>query len=114
MSVAHAEYQIVHELFFYCTCVERGKHIFRSNYPWNVSNANTQLTATRANPVVWTGLWQLALALLFRCVFTTFSVGTKVPTGLFIPNMIIGAVCGRIVGVLVEQFAVYVFVCYVQ
>ena len=81
-------------------------YVLVSDYPWNVSNANTPLTATHANAGVWTGLWQLALALLFRCVFTTFSVGTKVPTGLFIPNMIIGAVCGRIIGVLVEQLAV--------
>uniref|UniRef100_H2YSM6 Chloride channel protein n=1 Tax=Ciona savignyi TaxID=51511 RepID=H2YSM6_CIOSA len=50
-----------------------------------------------------TALWQLALALLFKGIITVFTFGIKVPTGLFIPSMGVGAIMGRLIGVGVEQ-----------
>eukprot|EP00053_Salpingoeca_punica_P016717 m.158874 g.158874 ORF g.158874 m.158874 type:complete len:921 (+) comp17030_c0_seq3:221-2983(+) len=47
----------------------------------------------------------LALATLFRGIFTTLTTGTYVPAGLFIPAMGVGAAFGRIIGIGVEAFA---------
>ncbi|XP_076802251.1 H(+)/Cl(-) exchange transporter 4-like [Clavelina lepadiformis] len=55
-----------------------------------------------------TALWQLALAFLFKCIITVFTFGMKIPTGLFIPSLAVGALMGRIVGIGVEQL-VYTF-----
>jgi chloride channel 3/4/5 len=49
-------------------------------------------------------MWQLALALLFKLVITIFTFGIKVPAGIFIPSLCMGAICGRMVGIGVEQF----------
>ncbi len=48
-------------------------------------------------------MWQLALALLFKLVITIFTFGIKVPAGIFIPSLCMGAICGRMVGIGVEQ-----------
>jgi len=34
-----------------------------------------------------------------------FTIGTKVPSGLLIPSMSIGAIAGRMMGITVEQLA---------
>ncbi|XP_039248627.1 H(+)/Cl(-) exchange transporter 4-like [Styela clava] len=50
-----------------------------------------------------TALWQLAIALAFKSVITIFTFGIKVPAGLFIPTMAVGAITGRMLGIGVEQ-----------
>ncbi|KAK5875610.1 hypothetical protein CesoFtcFv8_026675 [Champsocephalus esox] len=40
---------------------------------------------------LYTALWQLALALIFKIVITVITFGMKVPSGLFIPSMAGGA-----------------------
>jgi chloride channel 3/4/5 len=47
----------------------------------------------------------LALALIFKCVITVFTIGIKVPAGLYIPSLCMGAIMGRIVGIGMEQLA---------
>ncbi|KAJ3410942.1 glycerol ethanol, ferric requiring protein [Chytridiales sp. JEL 0842] len=42
----------------------------------------------------------LFLALIFRFVLTTVSLGLKVPAGIFIPSMILGALFGRMLGII--------------
>ena len=49
-------------------------------------------------------MWQLALALIFKLVITIFTFGIKVPAGIFIPSLCMGAIIGRMVGIGVEQF----------
>lgn len=61
--------------------------------------------SAEAGPGVFNALWLLALALAFKAIFTIFTFGIKVPAGLFIPSMAVGAIVGRIMGVLVEQIA---------
>ncbi|XP_032659570.1 H(+)/Cl(-) exchange transporter 3 isoform X7 [Chelonoidis abingdonii] len=56
---------------------------------------------------VYSAIWQLCLALIFKIIMTVFTFGIKVPSGLFIPSMAIGAIAGRIVGIAVEQLAYY-------
>ena len=54
---------------------------------------------------VYQALWQLPLALLFTLIATIFTFGIKVPAGLFIPSLAMGAIMGRIVGIAMEQVA---------
>ncbi|XP_071951740.1 H(+)/Cl(-) exchange transporter 4-like isoform X2 [Antedon mediterranea] len=60
-----------------------------------------------AGPGLYTAMWQLSLALVFKAVITVFTFGIKVPAGLFIPSMAVGAIVGRIVGIGIEQLAVH-------
>ncbi|XP_076807131.1 H(+)/Cl(-) exchange transporter 4-like isoform X1 [Clavelina lepadiformis] len=50
-----------------------------------------------------TAIWQLAVALIFKAVITVFTFGVKLPTGLFIPSMGVGAIMGRLIGIGMEQ-----------
>ncbi|XP_064607560.1 H(+)/Cl(-) exchange transporter 4-like isoform X2 [Liolophura sinensis] len=61
------------------------------------------IKSARALDGVMRSLWQLALALVFKAVITIFTFGIKVPAGLFIPSMAVGAIMGRIIGVGMEQ-----------
>ncbi|XP_076843491.1 H(+)/Cl(-) exchange transporter 5 [Brachyhypopomus gauderio] len=61
----------------------------------------------RAGYGVYTAVWQLAMALLFKMAITVVTFGMKVPSGLFIPSMAVGAVAGRLVGIGMEQLAFY-------
>merc|ERR1712020_795203 len=54
-------------------------------------------------PGVYTAMWQLTLALLFKLAATIFTFGLKVPAGLFIPSLCMGAIIGRMVGIGMEQ-----------
>ncbi|RKP04391.1 chloride channel [Thamnocephalis sphaerospora] len=47
-------------------------------------------------------IWLLLAAVLMRTAFTTVSYGCKVPAGIFVPSMAVGACFGRIVGILVQ------------
>jgi len=59
--------------------------------------------AGSAGPLLLRAMWQLALALLFKCVITIFTFGIKTPSGLFIPTMAVGAIVGRLVGIGMNQ-----------
>ncbi|XP_032835610.2 H(+)/Cl(-) exchange transporter 4 [Petromyzon marinus] len=56
-----------------------------------------------AGPGVYAALWKLGLALAFKVVVTVFTFGMKVPSGLFIPSMAVGAIAGRMLGIGMEQ-----------
>lgn len=43
-------------------------------------------------------MWELSLALIFKMVVTIFTFGIKVPAGLFIPSLCMGAIIGRMMG----------------
>ncbi|CAJ0573120.1 unnamed protein product, partial [Mesorhabditis spiculigera] len=51
---------------------------------------------------VQTAVWQLIIALIFKMVFTVFTFGIKIPCGLFIPSLAMGAISGRLLGLLME------------
>merc|ERR1711892_923424 len=70
----------------------------------NFTNANHAVPIAEAGYGVYTALWQLSLALVFKMVITIFTFGIKVPAGLFIPSLAMGAIVGRIVGIGMEQF----------
>ena len=42
-------------------------------------------------------MWELSLALIFKMVVTILTFGIKVPAGLFIPSLCMGAIIGYVV-----------------
>jgi chloride channel 3/4/5 len=55
---------------------------------------------------LWKAVWELALACVFKGIITIFTFGIKVPAGLFIPSMFVGACYGRIIGILTQQLVI--------
>lgn len=50
----------------------------------------------------WANVFSLVLATVIRIFFVIISYGCKVPAGIFVPSMAIGASFGRTVGILVQ------------
>ncbi|KAL6490846.1 hypothetical protein MHYP_G00011910 [Metynnis hypsauchen] len=73
----------------------------------NFSETTNGLADRAAGPGVYTALWQLVLALVFKMFITVVTFGMKVPSGLFIPSMAVGAIAGRLLGIGMEQLAYY-------
>ena len=69
----------------------------------NFTNANHAVPIAKAGSGVYTALWQLSIALVFKFLITIFTFGMKMPSGLFIPSLGMGAILGRIVGIGMEQ-----------
>lgn len=45
---------------------------------------------------------QLILALIIKLILMIFTFGIKVPSGLFVPSVAMGAIAGRLLGITVE------------
>jgi chloride channel 3/4/5 len=75
------------------------------HYNTSAVNPLHQYHDTRALEGVWRAMWQVGLAMFAKAVLCIFTFGIKVPAGLFIPSMFVGACMGRILGVCMEQFA---------
>ncbi|XP_062849396.1 H(+)/Cl(-) exchange transporter 5-like [Trichomycterus rosablanca] len=71
------------------------------------ANFSSSLPDRVAGPGVYTAIWQLALAIIFKTIATVITFGIKVPSGLFIPSMAVGAIAGRLLGIGMEQLAYY-------
>lgn len=76
-----------------------------SDYNRNYTNVNGAIESAAAGTGVYTALALLFLALAFKIVMTIFTIGIKVPAGLYIPSLCMGAIVGRIVGIAMEQWA---------
>jgi chloride channel 3/4/5 len=50
----------------------------------------------------WTSVLSLLIATVLRTFLVIISYGCKVPAGIFVPSMAIGASFGRMVGILVQ------------
>ncbi|XP_058790647.1 H(+)/Cl(-) exchange transporter 5 isoform X2 [Phymastichus coffea] len=50
-------------------------------------------------------IYLLILAFIFKFLMTIFTFGMKVPCGLFIPSLCMGAIVGRLVGIGMEHLA---------
>ncbi|XP_030626935.1 H(+)/Cl(-) exchange transporter 4 isoform X2 [Chanos chanos] len=96
--------ELISELFNDCGALESSQLCDYINNP-NMTRPVDDIPDRPAGPGVYTALWQLALALIFKIVITIFTFGMKIPSGLFIPSMAVGAIAGRIVGIAVEQMA---------
>jgi chloride channel 3/4/5 len=62
------------------------------------------LYAALAGPGLHHATWQLLWALIIQITLVIFTIGTKVPSGLIVPSISIGAIAGRLVGIITEQF----------
>ncbi|XP_039939711.2 H(+)/Cl(-) exchange transporter 5 isoform X4 [Hirundo rustica] len=97
--------ELISELFNDCGILDSSKLCEYVN-DFN-STKGDDLPDRAAGPGVYTAMWQLALALVMKVFITIFTFGMKVPSGLFIPSMAVGAIAGRLLGVAVEQLAFY-------
>ncbi|KAK0164846.1 hypothetical protein PV328_003417 [Microctonus aethiopoides] len=75
------------------------------DYHRNFTNFNSTIESVGAEPGVYSAVWLLVLTLILKLVMTIFTFGIKVPCGLFIPSLCLGAIVGRIVGIGMEQLA---------
>ena len=57
----------------------------------NFTNANHAVPIAEAGPGVYTALWQLTLALMFKFVITIFTFGIKVRHSVYRPNLYLPA-----------------------
>lgn len=76
-----------------------------SDYNRNFTDVNSAIEIAAAGPGVYRAIWQLILAFIVYLILTIFTFGMKVPCGLFIPSLCLGAIMGRIVGIGMEQLA---------
>ncbi|XP_041076675.1 H(+)/Cl(-) exchange transporter 5 isoform X3 [Polyodon spathula] len=94
--------ELISELFNDCSLLDSSK---LCDY---INDNTTKTTDDRAaGPNVYTAMWQLALALVFKVFITIITFGMKVPSGLFIPSLAVGAIAGRLLGIGMEQLAYY-------
>ncbi|KAF4799520.1 H(+)/Cl(-) exchange transporter 3 [Turdus rufiventris] len=98
--------ELIKELFTDCGPLESSSLCDYRN-DMNASKIVDDIPDRPAGTGVYSAIWQLCLALIFKIIMTVFTFGIKVPSGLFIPSMAIGAIAGRIVGIAVEQLAYY-------
>ncbi|XP_031639514.1 H(+)/Cl(-) exchange transporter 5 isoform X2 [Contarinia nasturtii] len=75
------------------------------DYNRNFTDVNSAIEIAAAGPGVYKAIWLLILAFIVYLVLTVFTFGMKVPCGLFIPSLTLGAIIGRIVGIGMEQLA---------
>ncbi|VDK21918.1 unnamed protein product [Taenia asiatica] len=78
------------------------------DYKVNLSDTQAAMMGSYpAGPGVSRAMWMLAVTLILKSIITVFTFGIKVPTGLFIPSLAVGAMMGRMLGVGIEQLVVY-------
>ncbi|XP_051756665.1 H(+)/Cl(-) exchange transporter 5 isoform X2 [Ctenopharyngodon idella] len=101
--------QLISELFNDCGLLDSSKICdYSGSRTGSVNNTVTNGLADRpAGPGLYTAMLLLALALVFKMFITVATFGMKVPSGLFIPSMAVGAIAGRLLGVGMEQLAIY-------
>ncbi|XP_055708576.1 H(+)/Cl(-) exchange transporter 5 isoform X1 [Phlebotomus papatasi] len=75
------------------------------DYNRNFTDVNSAIEIAAAGPGVYHAIWLLILTFIVKLVLTIFTFGIKVPCGLFIPSLCLGAIMGRIVGIGMEQLA---------
>uniref|UniRef100_A0A8C2XLW7 Chloride channel protein n=1 Tax=Cyclopterus lumpus TaxID=8103 RepID=A0A8C2XLW7_CYCLU len=100
--------ELIAELFNDCSLLDSSQ-LCGYKPPTNTSKTGVgnSLADRPAGEGLYTALWQLALALVFKMMITVITFGMKVPSGLFIPSMAVGAIAGRLLGVGMEQLAYY-------
>lgn len=68
-----------------------------------IPTASTKLFAAKPGNKIDVAIWHLLWALLVQIILVTFTIGTRVPSGLIIPSISIGAITGRITGIFMEK-----------
>ncbi|XP_037905332.1 H(+)/Cl(-) exchange transporter 5 isoform X2 [Hermetia illucens] len=94
--------ELIHLLFSQCGISNNDP---LCDYNRNFTDVNKAIEIAAAGPGVYRAIWLLILAFILKLALTIFTFGMKVPCGLFIPSLCLGAIMGRIVGIGVEQLA---------
>ncbi|KAG9338214.1 hypothetical protein JZ751_026967, partial [Albula glossodonta] len=97
--------ELISELFNDCSLLDSSKLCDYGNVTGN-QTGNDQMDRPASGRLT-IAMLQLSLALVFKMLITVVTFGMKVPSGLFIPSMAVGALAGRLLGVGVEQLAFY-------
>eukprot|EP00794_Sanderia_malayensis_P007396 gene7396-8216_t len=96
--------RLIYHLFQRCGPEDGSKLCDYTLQPNTTLNINNDIYPhSEAGAGVIETMWKLSLAMLFKAIITIFTFGIKVPAGLFIPSLAVGACVGRIVGVGMEQ-----------
>lgn len=74
------------------------------DYIKNVTNARDIITKYDFGEGIYESIWKLFLAMAFYLAMIVITFGLKVPCGLFIPSLVIGAITGRLMGMGIELF----------
>ncbi|CAF0779322.1 unnamed protein product [Rotaria sordida] len=77
------------------------------DYQRNSTSAYEKNEAAKPLTGVWMSVGLLSSALVTQTILFIFTFGIKVPCGLFIPSMTLGAITGRIIGILFEACVYY-------
>ncbi|UJR28387.1 hypothetical protein I4U23_009628 [Adineta vaga] len=77
------------------------------NYERNTTSAYEKNESAKPLYGVWLSVGLLCSALVTQTSLFILTFGIKVPCGLFIPSMTLGAITGRIVGILFETLVYY-------
>ncbi|CAF4024315.1 unnamed protein product [Adineta steineri] len=80
---------------------------FLCNYERNSTSAYEKNDSAKPLSGVWLSVGLLCSALVTQTSLFIITFGIKVPCGLFIPSMTLGAITGRIVGILFETLVYY-------
>lgn len=75
--------------------------VFASKFSKTSFVENTSNLLSRAKNR-WSMVFSLAMATILRIFLVIISYGCKVPAGIFVPSMAIGASFGRMIGILVQ------------
>lgn len=78
-----------------------------SDYEKNITNVKDNVVLLSAKAGVYESIWKLFLALIFYLAMLVVTFGIKVPCGLFVPSLTIGAIAGRLLGVGMELLSLY-------
>ncbi|XP_051790461.1 H(+)/Cl(-) exchange transporter 5 isoform X3 [Erpetoichthys calabaricus] len=98
--------ELISELFNDCSLLDSSK-LCDYVTELNSTKPADDLPDRAAGKNLYQAIWQLTLALIFKIFITVFTFGMKVPSGLFIPSMAVGAIAGRLLGIGMEQLAFY-------
>uniref|UniRef100_A0AAQ4NR74 Chloride channel protein n=1 Tax=Gasterosteus aculeatus aculeatus TaxID=481459 RepID=A0AAQ4NR74_GASAC len=100
--------ELISELFNDCSLLDSSQLCgYKQSNSTSGAGVGNGLADRPAGVGLYAALWQLALALVFKMMITVITFGMKVPSGLFIPSMAVGAIAGRLLGVGMEQLAYY-------
>lgn len=72
--------------------------------PSSSSSSSSSLCQIDSPVTITVTLLSLLLSTVIRMLLTTFTYGSKVPAGIFVPSMACGATFGRFLGILIQLF----------
>ncbi|KAK7205943.1 CLC channel [Myxozyma melibiosi] len=75
---------------------------FTSDLPGEMGLENSDILCPYAPGMYSNAIWSLVVALVIKLILTSMSTGLTIPSGLYVPSMVIGALFGRMIGLLVQ------------